>query len=132
MTSAIKAFEERLQEQLTERNVPEHFGFEAILPFLMEILIQLFDSCFNKVPGEKVAKRMTDLGYIDKIRLGMRIKKKIFGNSRRNYNANNGPAMLDSLVKTSEDSTLEECKAFVAEMQDNPFPDDEIPGGWVF
>lgn len=130
--SATQEFGKRLEDQLTQRSVPAKFGTEILIELLMELLINLFDSCLGDLPDSKVASRMSDLSFLDKIRLRSRIRRQLFSGSGRDYRNNHGPEMLESLVATSEGSTNEEAMALVREMREDPaFPPPEDTG-WVF
>lgn len=130
--SATQEFGQRLEKKLTERGVPASFGGEVLIDLLLELLIGLFDQCLGSLPDAKVADRMSDLSFLDKIRLRSRIRRTLFSGSGRSYRKQHGPEMLESLVATSEESTKEEAVELIREMrQDPPFPEPPETG-WVF
>lgn len=132
MASATEEFGKRLEAKLTERGVPATFGGEVLIDLLLELLIGLFDQCLGSLPSEKVADRMSDLSFLDKIRMRSRIRRRLFGGSGRSYRKDNGPEMLSALISTSEESTKEEALELVREMrEDPPFPEPPDTG-WVF
>lgn len=126
--SVVDEFKDALASNLSAKHQDgkDQFLDGAFIEILLELLLGLFEGCLNQdVSEEKIAKRLAHPKTLDRIRLRSRVRRRVFGSSRK-YREGRGRVVADTLLETSAQGGYDKALALVREVKEDPFPDDGI------
>jgi len=128
--SPLGGFSNRLDENLTKRDVPLQFGFTALLPVLVELFVGLLGDCFGaEDDDEETAEQFRSPKTIHRIGLRRKIRIEMFDRSGRKFREGNGNEMVSALLATGKESTQDEALVVVKYVRKNEVPTDN--SSWV-
>lgn len=110
---------ENLSERVTDHEAPQAIIGDEFITVLLDMLLNLFESCIGSFGSKRTAKRVRKLGRFQQSQLRTKIRRNLFDNSRRKYNAEGGDDVFRALVKTAGDLSKKDANDVVTEVDDN-------------
>lgn len=107
---------------------PKLILWDGLLDKLMELVINLMDSCIGQMTPAKQAEIMVDPNFIQRSRMRASVKKNLYDNSRSKYNQLGGEAVADGFFEACAAAGKGVCEQAVIEMTtgDNYWPNADL------
>ncbi len=126
MSALSNEFQDTLQHCLDEaqdKNPPKVGSFIALLPLLLQLLIQAADGCLASSTPKAIAESAVAPGPIVKARMRRLMIRDMFDGSPRKYREHGGDDMLEATFKAARMTGPENVQALIQEVKAAPDPD---------
>lgn len=115
-------FADRVDHHLEKKGVPAKLFGQDLLELLLGFAIEYLQGCLQVKSYRKIAGEMKSTTRLQQFFLKRRIAKKVFGN-QRNYIANQGDDVVNSLLEACGEIEDEELVSIVRAVSEADVPD---------